>query len=459
MSSWKKAMTWLLLAGLMAGLLGALPAAQAEATSLTLMASNSFPGSFTRNLYKGCTGSDVRVLQRLLKDLGYYTGAVDGIFGSNTRTAVQNFQRKNGLGVDGIAGKNTFRILLSGEAVGPSGSGGSGGSGHLPADRSYLQFGDENEQVLAMQIQLQALGYYSGPLSGYFGTQTRTAVRAFQSRNSISVDGLAGRITLGLMFSGHAIPASGQVVPTPTPTPASAWRVLRYGMVGTDVAEAQTRLRNLGYYTGVIHGEFTSQMRQAVMNFQSRNWLVMDGVIGQSTYVRLFSANAVPAPSGSPTPTPTPTPWWATPTPSPTPTPWWWSTPTPTPSPSPTPTAPPICGQCGQFILNPADHALAECGVSGHYKCTNTSPALHLASTRCVGCGNYACQGGNHSQLACGHLACEPGNHAMANCNKHWQCQIDAADLPRHMDLMACGKHYLCSVSAPEMHTVNPCPY
>ncbi|HML45725.1 MAG TPA: peptidoglycan-binding domain-containing protein [Clostridia bacterium] len=145
-------MTWLLLAGLMVGLLGALPAAQAEVTFRTYTAANSFPGSFTRNLYKGCTGSDVRVLQRLLKDLGYYTGAVDGIFGSNTRTAVQNFQRRNGLGVDGVAGKNTFRILLGGDAVGPSGSGGSSGgsSGHLPAGRTYLQFGDENEQVLAI---------------------------------------------------------------------------------------------------------------------------------------------------------------------------------------------------------------------------------------------------------------------------------------------------------------------
>ena len=445
MSAWKRAMTWLLLAGLMVGLFGALPAAQAEATFHTFIAaSNSFPGSFTRNLYKGCTGSDVRVLQRLLKDLGYYTGAVDGIFGNNTRTAVQNFQRRNGLGVDGIAGRNTYRILLGGDAVGPGGSGGSGGSGHLPAGRSYLQFGDENEQVLAVQVQLKALGYYSGPLTGYYGSQTRTAVRNFQSRNMIGVDGLAGRITLSLMFSGNAIPASGYVVPTPTPTPGSSWRVLRYGMVGTDVAEAQTRLRNLGYYGGVIHGEFNTETRYAVEKFQERNWLTRDGIIGQATYVRLFSANAVPAASACPTPTPTP-PWWVTPTPS--------------PSPTPTPTSPAVCAQCGQYILNAADHALAECGVPGHYKCTNTAPALHLASTTCVGCGKYACQGGSHAQLECGHLACEPGNHAKANCGNHWLCRISDGDLPAHMDLMPCGKHYLCSVTKPDLHTVYPCPY
>lgn len=519
MKAWKKAIAWFFLAGFLMSMNGAALTAQAEGPQLVLMASSSYPGSFSRNLYKGCTGSDVRVLQQLLKNLGYYTGAVDGIFGSNTRTAVQNFQRRNGLGVDGIAGRNTFRILLSGDAIGPSG--GSSGGNHLPPGRSYLQFGDENEQVLSMQTQLKALGYYTGPLTGYFGTQTRTAVRAFQARNSISVDGLAGRITLNLMFSGHAIPAQGHVVPTATPTPGTTWRILRYGMIGTDVAEAQTRLFNLGYYKGRINGEFNSDMRTAVMNFQARNWLTVDGIIGNSTYIRLFSANAVPAdqcttPTPSPTPTPTPwwvtptptpTPWWVTPTPSPTPTPWWV---TPTPSPTPTVTPGATCQHCKKTITNIADHVLAECGVAGHYRCTNTAPQLHLASTKCIGCGKYACQGGDHSQLACGHLACQPGNHTKAACNthyncnitapdmhlacsgcgqyactvggdhsvqgcghkacqsgthlrascgNHWQCQINAADMYLHMNLDDCQKHYACSVTAPELHkNSSKCP-
>ena len=97
--------------------------------------------------------------------------------------------------------------------------------------------------------------------------------------------------------------------------------------------------------------------------------------------------------------------------------------------------------------------------MPGHYKCTNTAPALHLASTKCVGCGKYACQGGSHAQLECGHLACEPGNHAKANCGNHWLCRISDGDLPAHMDLMPCGKHYLCSVTKPDLHTVYPCPY
>lgn len=59
----------------------------------------------------GSVGSEVTALQTALKSRGYYTGTVDGIYGTATRTAVRNFQRDSGLTVDGIAGKNTLSAL------------------------------------------------------------------------------------------------------------------------------------------------------------------------------------------------------------------------------------------------------------------------------------------------------------------------------------------------------------
>lgn len=59
----------------------------------------------------GSTGDEVKEIQRRLKDWGYYNGNVDGTFGSKTFEAVKNFQRKNGLAVDGIVGKNTLSAL------------------------------------------------------------------------------------------------------------------------------------------------------------------------------------------------------------------------------------------------------------------------------------------------------------------------------------------------------------
>ena len=59
----------------------------------------------------GSRGSEVRTIQDKLKRWGYYTGNVDGIYGTKTVNAVKYFQRKNGLTADGIAGPATLRAM------------------------------------------------------------------------------------------------------------------------------------------------------------------------------------------------------------------------------------------------------------------------------------------------------------------------------------------------------------
>ena len=59
----------------------------------------------------GSRGSEVRKIQDKLKRWGYYTGNVDGIYGSLTVSAVKKFQQKNGLTVDGIAGTKTLNAM------------------------------------------------------------------------------------------------------------------------------------------------------------------------------------------------------------------------------------------------------------------------------------------------------------------------------------------------------------
>ena len=64
-----------------------------------------------RTLYWGMRNNDVGILQRKLSQWGYYDGAVDYLYGRKTWVAVREFQRKNGLRVDGIVGKSTWGAL------------------------------------------------------------------------------------------------------------------------------------------------------------------------------------------------------------------------------------------------------------------------------------------------------------------------------------------------------------
>jgi len=59
----------------------------------------------------GSRGTEVRTIQEKLKRWGYYSGSVDGIYGSQTVSAVKKFQKKNGLTVDGIAGTQTLKAM------------------------------------------------------------------------------------------------------------------------------------------------------------------------------------------------------------------------------------------------------------------------------------------------------------------------------------------------------------
>lgn len=59
----------------------------------------------------GSTGNEVKSIQKKLRELGFYSGSVDGIYGSQTQSAVKKFQKSVGITADGIAGKNTLLYL------------------------------------------------------------------------------------------------------------------------------------------------------------------------------------------------------------------------------------------------------------------------------------------------------------------------------------------------------------
>lgn len=86
------------------------------------------------DLYKkGASGSMVREIQTRLKAWGYYSGSVDGIYGSQTEKAVRYFQKSNGLSVDGQVGNRTLAALGLPTGVNSSSSGSGSGDVDLLA--------------------------------------------------------------------------------------------------------------------------------------------------------------------------------------------------------------------------------------------------------------------------------------------------------------------------------------
>ena len=165
-------------------------------------------------LKKGVTNNAVKKMQEALQDLGYMTASPTGYFGSNTYDAIVSFQKANGLKADGVAGPETQRKLYGVNAK-PA-------SSPATVEKNYatLKEGMKSSAVTAMQKKLKELGYMSASATGFYGPQTKDAVKAFQKANSLTADGIAGKATLQSLFSSSAPANSGKPVPTPTPTPA-----------------------------------------------------------------------------------------------------------------------------------------------------------------------------------------------------------------------------------------------
>ena len=156
--------------------------AAAKKTVLTvaaIVALNVFFAAWSQyaaaDLYKkGSTGATVTEIQTRLKAWGYYTGAVDGTYGSATEKAVKYFQQSNGLTADGQAGSETLAALGL-----PTGGGSGGGDGGSSGS------GDGDIDLLARLISAEARGEpYEGQVA--VGAVVLNRVEHASFPNSIS---------------------------------------------------------------------------------------------------------------------------------------------------------------------------------------------------------------------------------------------------------------------------------
>ena len=212
-----------------------------SSSSASSSSSSSVSGSAI--LRYGTRSDEVLKLQQNLTKLGLYTGTISGHYGSITEAAVMNFQRKNGLSADGVAGAKTLSSIsgkLSGNSSSGSSNSNSNSSGSSSSNNSsdsstllntsvMLQQGSSSSEVLKLQNMLASLGFYTGNKTGNFGALTADAVMAYQKSKGLTADGIAGKKTLAAInadYSGKGSTSAGTTNGTTAPSTQTAGNVI-----------------------------------------------------------------------------------------------------------------------------------------------------------------------------------------------------------------------------------------
>ena len=262
----------------------------------------SYPGSPLR---QGDSGTAVFTLQRQLnriaKDYPFFGKlTVDGVFGPRMVSTVKTFQRQFNLTADGVVGRQTWYkisyIYVSVKDLAELTSEGETSSGTL-SDGSWggtaLRTGSTGSAVEQVQFWLNTLAQYESAIpslavDGSYGAATASAVRAFQRRYGLTVDGVVGRETWNAIYNEFRSIQSDNGTPNAYPG-----TTLREGASGQNVRLVQfwlkiahtvySRLNDL-----TVDGRFGAATTAAVKRFQTYFGLTSDGVVGRTTWNKLY---------------------------------------------------------------------------------------------------------------------------------------------------------------------------
>lgn len=210
------------------------------------------------HLKEGDRSEVVTEIQRRLMDLNYIDSDEPGeYYSSSTTEAVKRFQRRNGLAVTGMVEDGDYSILMSSRA-----------KTYVPGP------GDEGEDIGSLQERLHELGYLE-TVTGVFDEATGEAVRLFQDKNFLEIDGMLNAETVEYLYYDNAMPNSPDL-----------------GTSSEQILECQRVLYDLGYLFSEPTGLFDDETASAVRRFQGRNDLIVDGYLGPSTVEALLNGEA-----------------------------------------------------------------------------------------------------------------------------------------------------------------------
>ncbi|WP_232506081.1 L,D-transpeptidase family protein [Microlunatus flavus] len=136
-------------------------------------------------LEKGDKGEKVRDLQVRLRDLDWFGGAITGTYGSSTVTGVKGFQGKRGLKKTGSVDPTTWKQLTKRTSTPTKDE----KHNVLRPGKAIYRQGSTGDKVRDLQARLKQIGWFSGSVTGTYGSATASGVRGFQGKRGIPVTG------------------------------------------------------------------------------------------------------------------------------------------------------------------------------------------------------------------------------------------------------------------------------
>lgn len=244
-------------------------------------------------------GEVVTKAQTRLKELGYYTSTPSGVCDALMVSAIEEFERKNSLVVDGALSATDQNLLYSTWALDASVAVTPTPTPVPEMPKDVVRPGDKSNDVKLVQTRLTELGYLTSKVTGTFDDDSVKALKKFQKANGLDADGVCGIQTRAVLFAAHpvyAVPTATPVIAaneTPEPTYAPITKencvTIKAGSQGMDVKRLQIRLQELGYYTSRQDGIYLTDDIAAVRAFQKANGLTTDGKAGYNTQTVLYS--------------------------------------------------------------------------------------------------------------------------------------------------------------------------
>ncbi|MEE1075807.1 MAG: peptidoglycan-binding protein [Acutalibacteraceae bacterium] len=255
--------------------------------------SSSSSGSTTKYLKVGSQGEKVKEVQQMLKDLGYFDDEVTGYYGTYTAACVKEFQADAKIEVDGIVGPEFMSTIKSDKAPSKNGAGTSNNnSSNDKKEETEAPTEQVTEAVTEAPTEVVTEEVTEAPTEEV--TEATTEATTEEATETVTEEATEEATEKATEAPTEA--------PTLPPTPLEDG-VIYYGENDvdgcTDIADMQTRLIELGYYTTGITGVFDDNTLVALEKYFAASELKAESFITREQYDVLMSESAIANPDNS----------------------------------------------------------------------------------------------------------------------------------------------------------------